>query len=314
VVYIDAFSKVLPILLLFALGLFLQRRKFFKPDALDGLKKIVLNLALPSALFLAFSKVNFEGRYLLIAAIVFVACWGVLLLGRLIQPASRLKSPYFPALLTGFEAGMLGYALYNSVYGADNLYKFGVIDLGQVVFVFFVLVNWLRRRESQAQPVGAIVRGFLTTPPITAILLGIAANALGVTAILNSGAIGQSVLRTLEMLAALTSPLIALLIGYEMRLEFGQLSAPLRTVLIRLAIWIPLGVLFSSFVIDRALGLDRGFQAAVLTMVVLPPPFVIPLYLHKADQDDRAYVVNTLSLSTLVTLFAFAIVSVLFAG
>ncbi len=313
-VYIDAFSKVLPILLLFALGLFLQRRKFFKPDALDGLKKIVLNLALPSALFLAFSRVNFELRYLLIAAMIFAACWAVLLIGRAAQPATRLKSPYFPALLTGFEAGMLGYALYNSVYGADNLYKFGVIDLGQVVFVFFVLVNWLRRRESQAQPLGAMVRGFLTTPPITAILLGIAANALGVTALLTGGSIGQSVLRTLELLAALTSPLIALLIGYEMRLEFGRLGAPLRTVLIRLAIWIPLGVLFSVFVIDRLLGLDRGFQAAVLTMVVLPPPFVIPLYMQRADQDDRAYVVNTLSLSTLVTLFAFAIVTVLFAG
>jgi predicted permease len=158
VVYIDAFSKVLPIILLFALGLFLQRRRFFKPEALDGLKKIVLNLALPSALFLAFSKVNFEARYLLIAAIMFAACFGVLLVGRAVQPVTRLKSPYFPALLTGFEAGMLGYALYNSVYGADNLYKFGVIDLGQVVFVFFVLVNWLRRRESQAQPVAAIAR------------------------------------------------------------------------------------------------------------------------------------------------------------
>jgi malate permease and related proteins len=147
--YIGAFSKVLPILLLFALGL-----------------------------FLALSRVSFEARYLLIAAIMFAACCGVLLIGRLIQPATRLKSPYFPALLTGFEAGMLGYALYNSVYGANN-----------------------------------------TTPPITGILLGIAANALGVTAMLNSGSLGQSVLRTLEMLAALTSPLIALLIGYEMRAE-----------------------------------------------------------------------------------------------
>ena len=54
--------------------------------------------------------------------------------------------------------------------------------------------------------------------------------------------------------------------------------------------------------------------AAVMTMVVLPPPFVIPLYMQRAGQDDRTYVVNTLSLSTLVTLFAFAIVSVLFAS
>ena len=115
------------------------------------------------------------------------------------------------------------------------------------------------------------------------------------------------------MLAALTSPLIALLICYEMRLEFGQLGAPLRTVLIRLAIWLPLGVLFSVFVIDRLLGLDRGFQAAVLTMIVLPPPFVIPLFIKADDQANRTFVVNTLSLSTLVTLFAFAVVTMIYA-
>ena len=97
-VYIDAFSKVLPILLLFALGLFLQRLNFFKPDALEALKKIVLDLALPSALFLAFSNVNFEARFLVIAAIMFAACAIVLFASHAAQPATRLQSPYFPAL------------------------------------------------------------------------------------------------------------------------------------------------------------------------------------------------------------------------
>ena len=313
-VYLEALSKVVPILLLFALGLFLQRRQFLTSAALAALKKIVLNLALPAALFLAFSRVAFEAHYVIVAACVFVACALILVSGRFLRMAAGTAVPYFPALLTGFEAGMLGYGLFNAVYGAEKLYQFGVIDLGQVIFVFFVLVNWLQRRESQVQSPAAIVRSFLTTPPITAILLGIAANALGVTTLLDSGPIGQSVITTLEMLAALTSPLIALIIGYEMRLEFGQLRAPLRAVLIRLVIWLPLGVLFSVLVIDRVLGLDRGFQAAVMTMVVLPPPFVIPLYMQRADQLDQTYVVNTLSLFTLVTLFAFALVSVLFVG
>ena len=39
---------------------------------------------------------------------------------------------------------------------------------------------------------------------------------------------------------------------------------------------------------DRALDpiLDRLFQAAVMTMAILPPPFVVPLYMAKASKQD----------------------------
>jgi hypothetical protein len=50
---------------------------------------------------------------------------------------------------------------------------------------------------------------------------------------------------------------------------------------------------------------------AVLTMFILLSPFIIPLYIKESDDQNRAFVVNTLSLSTL-TLFAFAIISVLY--
>ena len=33
--------------------------------------------------------------------------------------------------MTGFEAGMMGYAIYGTVYGADNLYKFGIVLAGE---------------------------------------------------------------------------------------------------------------------------------------------------------------------------------------
>jgi malate permease and related proteins len=64
--------------------------------------------------------------------------------------------------------------------------------------------------------------------------------------------------------------------------------------------------------IDRVLQLDRGFQAAVMTMIILPPPFVIPLFIPEADRLNRTFVVNTLSLATVVTLFAFAIVTAVY--
>ena len=59
-------------------------------------------------------------------------------------------------------------------------------------------------------------------------------------------------------------------------------------------------------------GADRLFRAAVMTMFVLPPPFVAPLFMQGAATEDRAFVVNTLSLATVVTLAAFTAVSVFY--
>jgi hypothetical protein len=49
-----------------------------------------------------------------------------------------------------------------------------------------------------------------------------------------------------------------------------------------------------------------------MTMFVLPPPFVIPLFMRELKGADRTFVVNTLSLATLVTLVAFTAVAVLY--
>jgi len=101
-------------------------------------------------------------------------------------------------------------------------------------------------------------------------------------------------------------------IGYEMRLQRGSLAKPLLTIGIRLLYWVPLGLAIGIFLIGGFLGLDPVFQAAVLTMLLLPPPFVIPLFMKDATETDRIFVVNTLSLATLITLFAFALVGAMY--
>lgn len=114
------------------------------------------------------------------------------------------------------------------------------------------------------------------------------------------------------MIASVTTPLVALIIGYEMRFQKGDLVGPLRSIAIRMAFWVPFALLLSYGVIDRWLNLEKGFQAAVMTMFILPPPFVIPMFMKESRQNEQAYVVNSLSLATLMTLFAFSIVSVIY--
>jgi hypothetical protein len=305
---------------------------------------LVIHLALPAALFLTFLRVSLEPQYAVIVGAVFAACLAVLAAGPLIGRWVGVPSPMLPYLLTGFEAGMLGYAIYGAVFGAAELYRFGIVDLGQVTFVFFVLVPLLVRRAGGHAPSPAqTLVSFLRTPVIVAIVAGMAGSALGLGPALDGSSLGEAALRTLGLLASLTTPLIALAIGASTSLRRGTLGAPIRTVVVRMTIWVVLATLFVVLVVDGLLGLDRLFQAAVLTMAILPPPFVIPLYLRAAragagagkgttssdigDQPaaaargepatadpDEAYTVNTLSVATLATLVAIVAVSVIYAA
>ena len=139
-VAIDAFSRVLPVLLLVGLGALFRRYGFLTPAAIDGLRKLVLNVTLPAALFLAFLRTELEAQYALIVISVFGACLVMLAAGPWLRRGAGVRSEAMPSLMAGFEAGMIGYALYTAIFGAENLYRFAVVDLGQVLFVFFVLV------------------------------------------------------------------------------------------------------------------------------------------------------------------------------
>ena len=311
----DALGRVLPILLLFALGAVLRRRAFLSESTIVDLRRLVLAVTLPAALFLTFLNVSLELRYLPVVLLVFAACVGMLVAGPHLCRLAGVRSPYAGPLVTGFEAGMLGYAIYGGVFGQEALYRFGIIDLGQVLFVFFVLATVLVRRATGVAPgVRATVVAFLRTPVILAILAGVAGSAVGLGPALESSPITASLLRTLGLLAACTTPLIAIVIGYSTSLRRGALSRPARTVAVRLTAWVLIALVFVKVVVEGALGLDPLFGAAVMTMAILPPPFVIPLYMGSRPEDEGDYVADTLSLATVVTLVAFPLVAAAYAG
>jgi predicted permease len=318
---LEAFSRVLPVLLLVALGVLIRRQGFLRPTTIDDLRKMVLTITLPAALFLAMLQVEVEARYAVIVASVFGACVVVLLIAPYLRRPAGVQATSMPNLMAGFEAGMLGYALYGALFGTAALYRFAIVDIGQVLFVFFILAPVVMRRTSGVSvPLRDSIIGFARTPVIIAIVAGIAGGAVGLEEQLRASDLGTAGLVTLELLAALTTPLIAIVLGYSTSLRPGMLSDPMRTLAVRMPLWIGLALVFNIVVVDGLLGLDRLFQAAVMTMAILPPPFVVPLYMARAsgrdisDDPEYDYTVNTLSLATIWTLVAITVVGVVYAA
>ena len=317
---VAAFSRVIPVLLLFGLGALFRRQGFLSGSAIDGLRKLVLNVTLPASLFLAFLNTELEAQYALILISVFGACVLVLFVAPYLRRPAGVRSEAMPSLMAGFEAGMIGLPLYAAIFGQAELYHFAIVELGQEIFVFFVLAPAVMRWASgHTPPLRESVASFARTPVIIAIVAGVAGSLLGLGDALSSNPIGEAGLTTVGMLAAVTTPAIAIVLGYSTSFSAGSLRDPIRTLAVRLPIWIGLALVFNTVVIEGLLGLDRLFSAAVMTMAILPPPFVIPLFMARArgrdvsDDPDHDYLVNTLSLATIVTLVAITVVGVVYS-
>jgi predicted permease len=302
--------SVLPLILLFATGFLLQKLSFFKQSTILDLKKIVSNLALPALLFTAFVSLEFERKFLLVVVTMFVICLLMLLAGLGIRKLLKIESEYFPLLMAGFEMGMLGYALFLSIYGSENLSTFALIDLGQVLFVFFVLMGLLIQKKTGLQKKSELLKSFVSSPVIIAIIAGLAVSFL--KQVIDPNIFLDSINEFLHITGSLTVPLIALVIGYELSIKKDGILLSLQTIIIRKVLLAVLAIVVNLLIIRNVLELPKIYEYAVFTMFMLPPPFVISIYMNQEDRANLNYVVNTLSLSTVVSALAIILVSIFY--
>ena len=303
------FFMLLPVLFSIALGYILYRVNFLTDGMVEGFKTIVINVTLPALLISAFMSINFKAQYLLVFLAVFLACVLLLVIAHGIAGMFKIKSPYFPFLLTGFEAGMIGYGLFVSIYGNGSAATFGVIDVGQVLFVFIVLVPIVILLGSQRKGKDGIKDSLMIavkSPVVWAILIGVLASVFGIAKHAGKPWFGH-VQTLLAYIAAPTSFLIALVIGSGLNFKLKHMKMEFITSFIRLAFTILLAFVIKYLVLVP-LGLAAQYQIALFIMFVLPGPFVIPAFMKNPSPEDKAFVSNTLSIGTLLSLVAVFII------
>ncbi len=304
-------NRVLPILLLIALGHWTRRSGFLTESAVENLRKLVVTLALPSVLFISFLEMKLQTKYLLVFALIFALNVTLFALGRVLKARLRVEYLYFPFLMTGFEYGMLGVSLFGSAYGLDKIGYIAVIDLGHELFIWFVFLAFLLMLRDGHQDPRQLLRAFLTSPVIIGILAGIALNVIGAREFVNERPIVGGVMATLRFLGNLTIPLILIIVGYGIRLDRTGVREAAPVIGIRLAILVPLALLLNWLVLRGLLDLEAPFEAGLFTLLVLPPPFIIPLYMKAGLPDERRYVNNALTLYTVASIVLFTVYFVL---
>ena len=164
----DTLRTVLPVLLMLFLGAFCRRKAIISREGIQALKTAAVQIALPAVLLHTFAVTQYTFRDVMIPLIMFAVCVAAWLLGKALGPRLRMNSPFVPFLTTGFEAGMLGYALFTLLYGSEQVASFARIDLGQVLFVFTLYKILLNRSEGKQVAVQTLVREMVSSPIILA--------------------------------------------------------------------------------------------------------------------------------------------------
>ena len=295
-------ETALPVFLALGLGMLCRGKQILSREGIDNLKKVVVNLTLPFVLLSAFATAEYSAAALILPSMTFVLCCIALALGFVIIRLSRIKSRLAPFLASGFEAGMLGYALFALLYPKESLSAFALPDIGQTLFVF-TLYKILLSGKTDLKAIG---RDMVTTPILWAVLAGVLIGATGLYAKMQQWGVSGIFDSATAFLSAPTAMIILLTVGYDLVLREIPWKQTAWLIVMRLGVMaVCLGI---SVVLNRTLLDGMLFEGAMLLMVILPPPYVIPVF---ADEPaERTQISSALSAMTLVTMVLFAVLSV----
>ena len=303
-------AKVFPIFLLFLLGYVFRRTGFLSASTASEMKKLVANIALPALLLRAFMSMEPGLDEVLLALMMFALCTVLMVGSFALFRLFRRRGDIRASMVSGFEAGMLGYALFLSVFGSEALPVFATVDLGQVLFVFIVLMPMLLARARSTEEglsasgiLRSVLMNVVKSPVVWSIVGGLILGAVSRAFQIPPKPFAP-LSGFLEIVGNLTAPLIALAIGYELEFRKDLLGKAALFVIVRKAVLIGAALLLARFLPVK----NPLIPMAFLTMLLLPPPYVVTL---AARENEQPLVSGILSFSTVVSIPAFALALVL---
>lgn len=294
-------ETALPVFLTLALGMLCRTRKLLSREGVAALKFIVVNITLPAVLFSSFVTAEYSRESIAIPLLIFALCCAALALGFIAQKLLGVKGKLTPYLMTGFEAGMLGYGLFALLFKSEPNSSFAIVDLGQVLFVFTVYKALLSGKGG----IRSALREAMGSPVLWAIIAGLLFGATGLYDGLAPSGVSGVLDSVAGFIAAPTSAVILLTIGYdlvpcEIRWRETAAIAGLRVAI--------MGILLGAALLINRLLLGGAMHAGALVLLfILPPPYVLPVF---ADaEDERANISSALSVLTLLSILLFAVMA-----
>ncbi|MBP3426819.1 MAG: hypothetical protein J6M47_00995 [Clostridia bacterium] len=298
-------EKALPVFVMLAIGMLCRRKQLISRAGIDAMKSFAVNITLPAVMLSAFATASYSRESLIVPLVIFAVCVLMLVLGRVLCGVMKISGRLSPYLASGFEAGMLGYALFALLFPQEPTSSFAMVDLGQVLFVFTLYKALLAGQGG----LRGVIREAAHAPTVWAIGAGIVIGASGLYAAMQPIGLARVLDAVTDFVSAPTSAVILLTIGYDLVPAEIQWKKTARLAVLRLGV--SAAALLLVLLVDRLLLGVMMHPGALVLMFILPPPYVLPVF---ADvEEERADVSSALSSLTLISLILFMLLTVVYA-
>ena len=291
-------ETILAIILLILIGYIAKRIGLLKSEDSITLNKIVINIAIPSLIFLAMFNADLSNIKILLPITLICIITGILC-GILVYIFSRVRG--YPKktrwTLVGtsalFNSGFLGYPVVLGVFGAAGLVRAAFYDMGSTILflclgILFILIFGGKYTS--------IIKRTVLFPPLWGIILGIIANIFHLTP-------GFIPLDVLTYLSGAAIPIIMISLGLS--LEAGGLKNYFYAASFVTSIRLLISPLIAIFMI-YILGL-HGLEGTVTVVEAGMPSAMLSLVLAASYDLDINAAAACIFLSTVVSMITLPI-------
>lgn len=297
-------QTIVPIFTVIFLGMLAHRRRMLTQEENKGLEQFVMKFGLPCVLFNSCLTCNLgpeavTSMMFVPPFILFCVLWAF--------KAGKKKYPYhnLPMMFSAQESGMLGIPLVMSLFGAEQAYRMGVLDLAQS-FVVIPVIAILTADVSERLSPGTIVKKVLQSPFLIMSLLGLILNLSGAAEVLNRIGAGDVLVETTSFVAQPVSAVILFSVGYNFSLNRENLKQILKISAQHFGVYTAFGILMQG-VLFLLPSVDAETRWAFLIYTTLPVSFLAPA-LGKTE-EDYTVASGVCSLMTVLSLLVFCVIA-----
>lgn len=302
---ITVLQVIAPIFTAFFLGMFARRKALLKSEENKGLQQFVMKFGLPCVLFNSCLGADMGAEAVTSMALLLP----LMLLSCLWSFRARKKQfPYhnLPMLFSAQESGMLGIPLFMTLFGADQAYRMGVLDMTQTVIAIPVIAILSANTGANPSP-KAIVREVFRSPLLLMSLLGLALNLTGIADFLDSIGIGGIITQTTGFIAQPVSAVMLFSIGYNFSISSQNRKPILRLCAVHFAMFALFGAIILS-IMSLLPAVEPATRWAILMFSTLTPSFISPTL--GRTEEDSSVASGVCSILTVVSLLVFCCVAV----
>ena len=291
---------VVPIFVAIFLGVFAKSKQLIKPEGVQGMQQFVMNFGLPCVVFNSVLKADLGAEALTSMGLVLP----LMLLATFWAFRARKKQyPYhnLPQLFCAQETGMLGIPLFMILFGADQAYRMGVLDLAQAPAAFPVIAILSANAGENPTP-SAIVKKVMTSPLLIMSAIALTLNLSDVGAWMDAVGIGGVITESTGFLGTPVSAMMIFSVGYNFSLDKGNRSVIFKLSALHFVVQAVFCVII-QLLLFLLPSVDMLTRWAILMYCTLPASYIAPSL--GRSQEDYTVASGVCSVLTVVSLLIF---------